>query len=122
MLIAAECEHRRGLHVNADHLCVELGPPAEGMNGDGPRDVIVTDLHNYGMPLLRYANGDLATQGSGACSCGRGLPLLAMEIWQYKSGDPLVALKAPRDGIVAEVQAVEGEFVEADATLVTLEL
>ena len=25
-----------------------------------------------------------------------GLPLLAMEIWQYKSGDPLVALKAPR--------------------------
>jgi alginate O-acetyltransferase complex protein AlgI len=25
-----------------------------------------------------------------------GLPLFAMEIWQYRSGDPLVALKAPR--------------------------
>ena len=25
-----------------------------------------------------------------------GLPLLALEIWQYRSGDPLVALKAPR--------------------------
>ena len=25
-----------------------------------------------------------------------GLPLAIMEIWQYKSGDPLVALKAPR--------------------------
>ena len=33
-----------------------------------------------------------------------------------------LALKAPRDGIVAEVQAVEGEFVKADATLVNLEL
>ena len=25
-----------------------------------------------------------------------GLPVLLMELWQYKSGDPLVALKAPR--------------------------
>ena len=25
-----------------------------------------------------------------------GLPLLSLEIWQYRSGDPLVALKAPR--------------------------
>lgn len=25
-----------------------------------------------------------------------GLPLFAMELWQYRSGDPLVALKAPR--------------------------
>jgi phenylacetate-CoA ligase len=77
MLIAAECEHRGGLHVNADHLCVELGASSGSGHMDGPRDVIVTDLHNYGMPLLRYANGDLATQGSGSCACGRGLPLLA---------------------------------------------
>ena len=32
-----------------------------------------------------------------------------------------LALKAPRDGTVADVQAAEGDFVEADATLVTLE-
>ncbi len=32
-----------------------------------------------------------------------------------------LALKAPRAGVVAEVQAGEGDFVEADATLVTLE-
>lgn len=100
MLIAAECEHRGGLHVNADHLCVELGASAEGMHGEGPRDVIVTDLHNYGMPLLRYANGDLATQGSGTCTCGRGLPLLASV-----NGRKLDALLTP-DG-----RYIPGEYI-----------
>lgn len=100
MLIAAECEHRGGLHVNADHLCVELGSPASAAGGDGPRDVIVTDLHNHGMPLLRYANGDLATQGSGGCTCGRGLPLLASV-----DGRKLDALLTP-DG-----RYVPGEYI-----------
>ena len=47
-----------------------------------------------------------------------------------KAGDVLLvieamkmelALKSPRDGIVAEVRAAAGEFVEADAVLATLE-
>jgi len=100
MLIAAECEHRRGLHVNADHLCVELGLPVSGVEGAGPRDVIVTDLHNYGMPLLRYANGDLATHGDGSCTCGRGLPVLASV-----DGRKLDALLTP-DG-----RYIPGEYI-----------
>jgi len=99
MLIAAECEHRRGLHVTADHLCVELGESI-GQGGDGPREVVVTDLHNYGMPLLRYANGDLASPGRGHCTCGRGLPLLASV-----DGRKLDALRTP-DG-----RYVPGEYV-----------
>jgi phenylacetate-CoA ligase len=96
MLIAAECEHRGGLHVNADHLKVELGGSADA----GPGDVIVTDLHNYGMPLLRYANGDLATAAAGSCACGRGLPLLASV-----DGRKLDALRTP-DG-----RFVPGEYI-----------
>lgn len=100
MLIAAECEHRQGLHVNADHLRVELGGMI-GSDGRGPRDVVVTDLHNYGMPLLRYANGDLATPGAAArCGCGRALPLLASV-----DGRRLDALRTP-DG-----RYVPGEYV-----------
>lgn len=74
MLIAAECPHRGGLHVNADHLVVELAGAA---NGGGAGDLVVTDLHNYGMPLLRYANGDMARPGGDSCACGRGLPKIA---------------------------------------------
>ncbi len=76
MLIASQCEQRDGLHVNADHLKVELGEPIDGAGGAASREVLVTDLHNYGMPLVRYANGDIATPGPERCACGRGLPLL----------------------------------------------
>ena len=37
--------------------------------------VVVTSLHNFAMPLLRYELGDYAEMGS-PCSCGRGLPVL----------------------------------------------
>jgi phenylacetate-CoA ligase len=37
-------------------------------------EVVITDLHNFGMPFVRYANGDLAQQGDGrTCSCRRQL-------------------------------------------------
>ncbi|MEO5561252.1 MAG: phenylacetate--CoA ligase family protein [Dokdonella sp.] len=72
MLIAAECEHREGLHINADHLLVEAGIAGATESAD----VVITDLHNYGMPFIRYVNGDLATSSARVCACGRGLPLL----------------------------------------------
>jgi phenylacetate-CoA ligase len=77
MLIAAECEHRNGLHINADHLLVELAKPEHGTLDPNTGEVVITDLSNYGMPLLRYVNGDMATAATTPCPCGRGLPLLA---------------------------------------------
>ncbi len=74
MLIAAECR-QHALHTTADHLLVELGDPIDTAP-DSPREVMVTDLHNWGMPLLRYVNGDLARPRAGTCSCGLGLPML----------------------------------------------
>lgn len=77
MLMASECDRHQGLHVNADHLVFETldgaGAPVMGSSGD----VAVTDLHNYGMPMVRYLNGDRATYAGTTCACGRGLPLLA---------------------------------------------
>lgn len=74
-LIAMECE-RGGLHISADNLIVEClrhGQPA----GPGePGQLLITDLHNYGFPLLRYQIGDVGALRADACSCGRGLPLL----------------------------------------------
>jgi phenylacetate-CoA ligase len=78
MLIAAECEAHDGLHVSMENLVVELvvreggreRPAEEGETGE----VVITDLHNYGMPFLRYAAGDLAvSRGRGPCACGRNL-------------------------------------------------
>jgi phenylacetate-CoA ligase len=76
-LIACECERHDGLHVNADSVYVEVvrsdGTPAEpGEVGA----ILVTDLVNRAMPLLRYQVGDTGIQATDSCPCGRGLPML----------------------------------------------
>lgn len=76
-LIACECSAHRGLHVNSESLFVELvdgdGPARPGM----PGKVVVTDLTNFAMPLIRYQVGDVATWADEPCPCGRPSPLLA---------------------------------------------
>jgi phenylacetate-CoA ligase len=75
--IAGECDRHEGLHISMDNLLVEIldddaKPTPAGEEGN----IVITDLSNYGMPFIRYANGDRAVAGWGMCSCGRGLPLL----------------------------------------------
>jgi phenylacetate-CoA ligase len=79
MLIASECEEHTGMHVNVENVCVEIVHDTRTLDPGGPGELIVTDLHNYGMPFIRYNIGDLAVpwSGKGECACGRGLPLIA---------------------------------------------
>jgi phenylacetate-CoA ligase len=79
MLIASECAEHDGLHVQVENLVVELvgadgKPVAPGQVGE----VVLTDLHNYGQPFIRYANGDMAVaMPDQPCRCGRAHPRLA---------------------------------------------
>jgi phenylacetate-CoA ligase len=73
-LIASECRAHTGLHVNTDALVVEVVEDGQAWGGGGK--VIVTDLHNRGMPFIRYEVGDRAVASDRACSCGRTYPLL----------------------------------------------
>lgn len=66
-LIASECEEHHGLHVNADSLYTEV--PADGK-------LLITDLCNRAMPLIRYQVGDVVVPSTRVCKCGRGLPLI----------------------------------------------
>lgn len=72
MSIAAECPHHNGLHINADNLLVETEFHDEG----AASELLVTDLHNFGMPFIRYRIGDLGSLSESPCPCGRGLPLI----------------------------------------------
>ena len=95
MLIASECERRHGLHVNADHLVVETVVDEKAMPGMDAGEVTITDLHNFGMPFIRYVNGDMATPMRESCRCGRGLPMLASI-----DGRRLDALRSPEGHIL----------------------
>jgi phenylacetate-CoA ligase len=74
--IALQCPVSGLYHVQAESLLVEVltdggGPCREGEVGR----VVVTDLHNFATPIIRYEIRDYAEVG-GVCSCGRGLPTL----------------------------------------------
>ncbi len=77
MLMASECPKHTGLHVNIENFVVEIVQPDGSPTPTGEMgELVVTDLHNYGMPFVRYKIGDLAIASSEKCSCGRNLPLL----------------------------------------------
>ena len=76
-VIASECEYHTGLHVNADALVVEIDPLPGGPPNCGR--VLITDLYNRSMPLIRYEIGDIAqwSYDERPCPCGRSLPRIA---------------------------------------------
>ncbi|WP_165229486.1 phenylacetate--CoA ligase family protein [Aquisphaera insulae] len=75
-LIASECERHEGLHVNGDGVYVELIRDGRPVGPGEPGSVVVTDLTNRAMPIIRYQVGDVASWADHPCSCGRGMPLL----------------------------------------------
>ncbi len=74
--IALQCPEGGHYHVQAESLIVEvLGPDGEPCGSGETGQVVVSTLHNFAMPLIRYASGDYA-EVTGPCACGRGLPAL----------------------------------------------
>ena len=74
--IALQCPQTSHYHVMAESLLVEVIDDegracAPGQTGR----IVVSTLHNFAMPLIRYEIGDLAEVGA-PCSCGRGLPVM----------------------------------------------
>ena len=75
--LALECPEQGQLHVMSESLLLEIvrDDGTACAVGESGR-VLVTTLHNFAMPLIRYDIGDLAETGA-ACACGRQLPVLA---------------------------------------------
>jgi phenylacetate-CoA ligase len=75
-LIAAECSEHNGLHINADNLIVEFIRDGKPVQPGEVGEIVVTSLHNYLMPFIRYRLGDTGRPSADKCRCGRGLPLM----------------------------------------------
>lgn len=73
-VIASECDRHDGMHVNAEALLVETVKDGKQVAPGELGEVVITDLLNYGMPLIRYRIRDVGTPVEGVCACGRGLP------------------------------------------------
>jgi phenylacetate-CoA ligase len=126
--IALQCPDSGLYHPVSETVLAEVidaagRPCAPGMVGR----VVVTDLHNFATPLIRYAIGDLA-EASEACPCGRGLPT-----WRRIAGRernlirlpdgtrhwPVIGLRECRDvAPVLQFQVVQREADRVELRLV----
>lgn len=80
--VASPCPLGHGLHVHGENVLTEVldadgRPCLPGQTGR----LVITSLHNFVNPFLRYEMLDDVTLASGPCPCGRGLPL-----WEHVDG------------------------------------
>jgi phenylacetate-CoA ligase len=74
--VAWECDTHQGYHINEDEVLCEI------INGDAPvttgevGEIVLTDLRNRAMPLIRYRIKDRGRMIDKKCSCGRTFSLM----------------------------------------------
>ena len=73
--IAGECKNGRYHLFNYNHNVEVVDTDGKPVKPGEEGRLLITTLHNYSMPLLRYEIGDVAVQGSG-CDCGEQSPTL----------------------------------------------
>lgn len=87
-LIAFECLNGNN-HLMSDCCYIELinqnKPAEEGKIGR----IVVTDFHNFKMPVLRYDIGDTAVYTDKQCQCGSPLPII--ESLRGRSSDVVIS-------------------------------
>ena len=74
--IAAQCEQHEGLHIFEENIFVEIVKDDEPASIGEEGKVLLTNLHSYAMPFIRYDIGDVGKIFPDTCSCGRELSLL----------------------------------------------
>jgi phenylacetate-CoA ligase len=127
--IALQCPDGAAYHVHAESLIVEVldDEGRECLPGQLGR-VVVTDLHNFATPLIRYELRDHAEVGS-PCPCGRGLPTLTRILGRQRNMVvlpdgrrcwPLVGFSRYREiASIVQYQVVQHSLEEVEMRLVT---
>jgi len=74
-LIALECAHGTGLHVQSERVDLELLATDGTVRPTGTGEIVLTNRVNWAMPIVRYRTGDQATIAEG-CACGHDGPTI----------------------------------------------
>jgi phenylacetate-CoA ligase len=130
MLMSSDCGARQGMHLAEENVLLEVVRDGRGVAPGVSGEVLVTDLHNRAMPLIRYRNGDMATLAApGRCSCGRSLRRLekvdgrildTLRDGQGRAipGTVFVWMMVGQEGVVRQYQLVQRRTGEATLKVV----
>jgi phenylacetate-CoA ligase len=125
---ANQCEQKNKYHINIETSYMEIlssdyktdaQPGEEGI-------IVVTSLNDYAMPFIRYAPGDMAIQGKGACLCGRGLPVLekiigrSSDLFELANGRVLNGLSIPFEEWADKIEKFQ--LIQEEPDLIVLKL
>jgi len=128
--IAFQCPEYEHYHVQSESVLVEVlddngQPCSPGQVGR----VVITALHNFAMPFLRYEIGDYAEVGE-PCPCGRGLLVLkrimgrqrhvallpdGTRVWPYIDVEDAASSLPP----ILQFQVIQRSLTDVDVLLVT---
>lgn len=114
--LAAECEARNGMHINADLGILEVVDPDTGeILPDGEEgELIVTLFQREAMPFIRYRVGDIGSiLPYEVCSCGRTTPKMS-----YVKGrvSQVIKIKEKKilpidvEEVLGKIESLENEF------------
>ncbi|MGE0204727.1 MAG: phenylacetate--CoA ligase family protein [Hyphomicrobiaceae bacterium] len=114
-VIACDCDHRMGMHVQEDATIVEIIDPETGKDvPDGERGTIyLTTLFKHYGPQIRFNINDISAWMAGECACG-GSQRRIERI--FGRGDNMVKLRGVNifpeaiGALVAEDARATGEY------------
>ncbi len=98
--VAFECPFHNSLHVMPTSIVDIVDNNGEKCSSGESGRILLTDLNNLKMPMIKYEVGDLATNGDlDCCTCGR--KLASIKNIEGRTSDIIVGLNGNR---------VHGEF------------
>lgn len=125
--IAWECEACGGYHLSSDTVIVETLADGQPVSPGQAGEVVITNLHAFAMPFIRYRLEDEAVLSTRRPSCGRGLPLL--DRIQGRADDCIVlsdGRKIPSQPFYYSIEPIRGvkrwKVVQADLWTLRIEI
>lgn len=113
--VAGECEAKNGLHVNEDHLLVEVIDPETGAHVAPGEigEIVFTTLTKEAFPVIRYRTRDLTRLTEEPCECGR--TLARMEKVRGRTDDMLIirgvnVFPSQFESVLFDIEGIEPHY------------
>ena len=125
--VAWECPCCPGYHINADTVIVEFLRQGRPVSSGEPGNIVITNLHSFAMPIIRYELEDVGARSEEDPRCGRGLPL--MKVIEGRS-DAVLTLPSGRRlspmfffGVMKKIEGIkQWRIIQTELTRIRVEV
>lgn len=125
--LAFQCPQHPHYHVQSESVLLEVLDEQGRQCAPGEIGrVVITPLHNFASPLIRYDIGDYAEVGE-ACPCGRGLPVLRRILGRVRNmllipGQGMVWPRLPGSPLRDAAPVIQSQMVQREPDLIVARL